>query len=124
MENGCPNGLFRVIPDNSVDVLDILYPTPWWDRRKRIQRLLLQPSFLLDVHRTLKPGGVIRIETDVEEYAIHIHSLFEQTPGFESASPTLYADRLRCEVLSRRQKKQVRDQLPQWLYHYVKCPIG
>ncbi|MGB0645900.1 MAG: hypothetical protein ACPGQS_01935, partial [Bradymonadia bacterium] len=23
----------RVIPDESVDVVDIFYPTPWWDRR-------------------------------------------------------------------------------------------
>ena len=105
----------RVIESQTVDVLDILYPTPWWDAHKRAKRLLIQPHFVQEVQRVLKPGGLVRVETDVIEYASHAQQMFNSNSELSSISFDELGTRYPvCTVRSRRQKKQVRDGLPHW----------
>ena len=59
----------NVLQDRTVDVVDVLFPTPWWDPALREKRLLITLGFLQDIAKVLKPGGCLRIETDVESYA-------------------------------------------------------
>lgn len=105
----------RVIEPETVDVLDILYPTPWWDAHKRSKRLLIQPPFVRDVERILRMGGLVRIETDVKEYASYILEMFSVNSTLRRVEPSGLSARVPiCSVRSRRQKKQVRDSLPHW----------
>jgi len=60
--------LFREwIVDNSLDAVHVYFPYPWWKERHR-KRRVMQPSFIADIQRTLKPGGRLHFWTDVEEY--------------------------------------------------------
>ncbi len=60
--------LFRdYLPDESAAAVHIYFPDPWWKERHR-KRRVMQASFLTDVHRVLKAGGVLHFWTDVEEY--------------------------------------------------------
>jgi tRNA (guanine-N7-)-methyltransferase len=60
--------LFRdFIPDQAVDAVHVYFPDPWWKERHR-KRRVMQPGFIRDVQRTLKPGGMLHFWTDVEEY--------------------------------------------------------
>lgn len=60
--------LFREwIPDATLDAVHVYFPDPWWKERHR-KRRVMQPVFIADIQRTLKPGGRLHFWTDVEEY--------------------------------------------------------
>ena len=106
----------NVLKPKSVDVVDIYFPTPWWHPGLRQKRLLIEPAFLADVARALRPNGRLRVATDVAPYAHRIEtdlrssSLVPMAPC-ESAEPT-------CTQLSRREWKCHREGVfvHRWLY--------
>jgi tRNA (guanine-N7-)-methyltransferase len=113
----------RVLKDDSIDVIDILYPTPWWDSNKRTKRLLIQPHFVESLARVLKVGGLVRVETDVQEYAQHIETVLSEHRGLRSVDPAeCHGGFPICTVHSRRQKKQSKYGLPQWGGVYERLP--
>lgn len=57
----------NLIPEASLDAVHVYFPDPWWKKRHR-KRRVLNESFLQDVQRTLKPGGLLHFWTDVKEY--------------------------------------------------------
>lgn len=56
---------------HSLDELLILFPDPWHKKRHHKRRLIQPPFVALAVSR-LKPGGVLRLATDWEPYAIQM----------------------------------------------------
>ena len=95
-----------LMPDEAVDRVDILFPTPWWDDGKRAKRLLLNADFVADLGRTLRPDGVIHVATDVEPYFRHVEELFSAWRP-DSNPPA-------GEARSRRERVCARDGLPVW----------
>ena len=55
------------IPSNSLWAVHIYFPDPWWKRRHRRRRVMLEP-LMRDIERTLLPDGRLHFWTDVEEY--------------------------------------------------------
>jgi tRNA (guanine-N7-)-methyltransferase len=56
------------IPDASLDTLQIFFPDPWHKKRHN-KRRLIQPSFVALLTSKLKPGGIVHMATDWEDYA-------------------------------------------------------
>jgi tRNA (guanine-N7-)-methyltransferase len=56
------------LPDGSIDRVDVLYPDPWpkWRQRKR---RFLSTANIAEIARVLRPGGVLRFATDIDDYA-------------------------------------------------------
>ncbi len=66
--------MFReFLPDQSAVAVHVYFPDPWWKEKHR-RRRVMQPGFIADIQRVLKPKGVFHFWTDVEEY-------FEETVG-------------------------------------------
>ena len=66
--------LFReILPPECAVGVHVYFPDPWWKARHR-RRRVMQPQFIADLQRILKPGGQFHFWTDVEEY-------FEETLG-------------------------------------------
>jgi len=60
--------LFRMwFPDACAAAVHVYFPDPWWKARHR-KRRVMQPAFVKDVERVLRPGGALHFWTDVEEY--------------------------------------------------------
>jgi deoxyribodipyrimidine photo-lyase len=57
----------RFIAPESVAAFHVYYPDPWWKERHR-KRRLVSPSFVSDVARALRGGGLLRVATDVGDY--------------------------------------------------------
>ncbi len=80
----------EVVPDESIDVFHILMPDPWW-RPKHQAKRIFSPWFVDVLARKLKPGGILRVETDVENYPQFVETLVTAHPLFESHDPELEA---------------------------------
>jgi len=59
----------------------ILFPDPWPKKRQQ-KRRLIQPDFLTDLARALKPGGQLRFATDVKSYADEALARFIAHPAY------------------------------------------
>jgi tRNA (guanine-N7-)-methyltransferase len=56
------------IPDASLDVVQIFFPDPWHKKRHN-KRRLIQTAFVAQLISKLKPGGILHLATDWEDYA-------------------------------------------------------
>ncbi len=59
--------LLEALPNESVDVIYILFPDPW-PKTRHHKRRIIGPSTVYELARVLKPGGILRTATDVSEY--------------------------------------------------------
>ena len=68
------------IPANSLDTLQIFFPDPWHKKRHN-KRRLIQPPFVAHLITKLKPGGVLHLATDWENYADQMMAVLSATDG-------------------------------------------
>jgi tRNA (guanine-N7-)-methyltransferase len=59
----------------------VLFPDPWPKRRHAFNRLL-QPDFLIEIARVLKPGGHLYVKSDVEAYLVWVSQQVAQLHQF------------------------------------------
>ncbi|MBL8549941.1 MAG: tRNA (guanosine(46)-N7)-methyltransferase TrmB [Hyphomonadaceae bacterium] len=69
------------LPDQSTDLVYILFPDPW-PKKRHWKRRLIQPDFLDDLTRVLKPGAEVRFATDWKHYAAAALETFVKHPRF------------------------------------------
>lgn len=100
--------MFReFLPDACAVAVHVYFPDPWWKTRHR-ERRVMQPEFIRDIDRVLKPDGIFHFWTDVEEYfhetqklmAVHSilqgpHDVPEQTPEHDMDYRTHFERRMR-----------------------------
>ena len=72
------------IAEGSLDEVLVLFPDPWHKKRHH-KRRLIQPPFVELIASRLRPGGVLRLATDWDEYA-------QQMLEVLSAAKTLFAN--------------------------------
>jgi tRNA (guanine-N7-)-methyltransferase len=70
------------VPDRSIEVLHVYFPDPWWKKRHR-KRRVVNDRFLDRAAQVVKPGGELRVMTDVEEYFRETVDLLASRPAFE-----------------------------------------
>ena len=75
--------LEQCIADNSLSRVQIYFPDPWHKKRHH-KRRLVQPEFVQLLRRKLKPGGVIHLATDRENYAEHMMLVMSGAEGFRN----------------------------------------
>jgi tRNA (guanine-N7-)-methyltransferase len=59
--------LREFVSPGTLSVLHIYFPDPW-PKAKHHRRRLIQPAFMPLVERVLKPGGLLQVVTDHQEY--------------------------------------------------------
>jgi tRNA (guanine-N7-)-methyltransferase len=59
--------LFERLPDQSLEVIYLLYPDPW-PKTRHHRRRLVSPENLQHFHRLLKPGGHFLFASDIDHY--------------------------------------------------------
>ncbi|MBX3473907.1 MAG: tRNA (guanosine(46)-N7)-methyltransferase TrmB [Planctomycetes bacterium] len=71
------------LPDACIDVLHIYFPDPW-PKARHNKRRLIQAPFARQAARVVKPGGLVKLATDHEDYAVQMEQVFKADPDFES----------------------------------------
>ncbi|MHC4123009.1 MAG: tRNA (guanosine(46)-N7)-methyltransferase TrmB [Planctomycetota bacterium] len=72
--------LTEFVPDESVDCFHIYFPDPW-PKKRHHKRRLFNPANLEQMLRCLKPGGIIKLATDYEEYFEQMQQVLEESNG-------------------------------------------
>jgi len=81
------------LPDGCLDRLLLFFPDPWHKKRHH-KRRIVQPVFIELVARKLKPGGILHMATDWENYAGHMLKVVSASQKFQNcAEAGLYSDK-------------------------------
>ncbi|NVK22560.1 MAG: tRNA (guanosine(46)-N7)-methyltransferase TrmB [Kangiellaceae bacterium] len=73
------------IADHSLDKIQIFFPDPW-HKKKHHKRRIVQTEFCQKLHKKLKPGGVLHLATDWENYAEHMLEVLAPMAEYENLS--------------------------------------
>ena len=89
------------ILDGSLNTVQIFFPDPWHKKRHH-KRRLIQPTLVSQLTRKLKPGGILHLATDWENYA---EQMMEVLSGEEaltnSCGPGQFAPRPEYRPLTK-----------------------
>ena len=98
------------MPDASFDQVFLLFPDPW-PKRRHAKRRFVQPDTASQLARLLKPGGRLRVATDVGVYANHALPILLETPGLEwtARSAADWRETPADHIGTRYQSKQLGD---------------
>ena len=76
-----------------LDAVYVFFPDPW-PKKRHHKRRLVQPEFIELLAEKLRPGGVLHMATDWEDYARHMMQVMEHCALFiNTAGPGNFAPR-------------------------------
>jgi tRNA (guanine-N7-)-methyltransferase len=87
----------QLLPPASFDAVDLFFPDPW-PKKRHHKRRLVQPPFVAELARVLKPGGFLHVATDWADYARHTREVLAADTRFEA----LEREQLRTDPLAAR----------------------
>lgn len=82
VRRGDARDLVAQFADASLDRVFILFPDPWPKTRHR-KRRLVQPDFVAELARVMKPGAKLRFATDWADYANRALADITRDPRFQ-----------------------------------------
>ena len=75
----------KALPDASVDRVLLFFPDPWHKKRHH-KRRIVQPAFVDELARVIRPGGMFHAATDWDEYARHMMSVLSASAAFDNTA--------------------------------------
>ncbi|WP_422389584.1 tRNA (guanosine(46)-N7)-methyltransferase TrmB [Candidatus Regiella endosymbiont of Tuberolachnus salignus] len=77
--------LTNMLPDDSLDKLQLFFPDPWHKLRHN-KRRIVQPPFVELVKKKLKIEGIFHMATDWQPYAKHMLAVMSAAKGYHNLS--------------------------------------
>lgn len=100
--------LERALGDVQLDEVRVFFPDPWPKKRQQ-KRRLIQPEFVALLARHVRPGGVLHLATDWEDYAQQMLAVLEAAPDWHnSAGAGAFAVRPPTRIQTHFEKRGVR----------------
>jgi tRNA (guanine-N7-)-methyltransferase len=104
VEANAPEVLDRLLPEASAAEVWVFFPDPW-HKTKHNKRRLVKPGFGDTAARALADGGMLRLATDWEDYALQMRDVLDADPLFERAFEGEWAPRFDGRVLTAFERK-------------------
>lgn len=82
LHRGDAREVLKLLPDNSLDRVFVLFPDPWHKARHN-KRRIINMEFLEDLHRVIKPGGTFRFGSDIIHYVDWALTRIKRHGGFD-----------------------------------------
>jgi tRNA (guanine-N7-)-methyltransferase len=100
--------LARLVAPQALQEVLILFPDPW-PKKRHHKRRLIQRAFVELAASRLSTGGVLRLATDWEPYALEMLEVLAATPGLENlATDSRFVPRPPARVPTRFEMRGVR----------------
>ena len=74
--------LLKSLPTQTLDLVTIQFPDPWFKRRHS-KRRLVQPELVATLAQYLSDGGRVFLQSDLELIAQEMENYFQEYPGFK-----------------------------------------
>ena len=107
VEANAPEVLEHLLPAASVSQLWVFFPDPW-HKTKHVKRRLVTDSFAALAARVLRPGGVLRLATDWDGYAVQMRQVLDAAPLLERAFDGEWAPRFAGRATTAFERKAQR----------------
>jgi tRNA (guanine-N7-)-methyltransferase len=104
VEANAPEVLDHLLPEASAAEVWVFFPDPW-HKTKHNKRRLVKPGFGDTAARALTDGGMLRLATDWEDYALQMRDVLDADPLFERAFEGEWAPRFDGRVLTAFERK-------------------
>ena len=82
LHRGDARDVLKLLPDNSLDRIFVLFPDPWHKARHN-KRRIINEEFIIDLHRVIKPGGTFRFGSDITHYVDWTLTRLKKHGGFD-----------------------------------------
>ncbi len=107
VEANAPEVLEHALPAGSVDEIWVFFPDPWHKARHNKRRLISE-DFMRIAARALRPGGLLRLATDWQDYAEQMREVGDAaSAAFERAFDGDWAPRFDGRVLTAFEQKGI-----------------
>jgi len=106
VEANAPEVLAHLLPEASVDELWVFFPDPW-HKNKHTKRRLIVPDFPPLAAHALRAGGLLRLATDWEDYAVQMRAVLGAADSFEPAFAGDWAERFPGRTMTAFERKGI-----------------
>jgi len=89
-----------------LDAVHVFFPDPW-PKKRHHKRRLIRPDTVALIAQRLKPGGILHVATDWEDYARHILATLSAEPLLANTAPD-FAPRPDYRPLTKFESRGVR----------------
>jgi tRNA (guanine-N7-)-methyltransferase len=107
VEANAPEVLEHFLPAGSVSELWVFFPDPW-HKKKHTKRRLVTPAFAALAAASIRDGGMLRLATDWEDYALQMREVMDAAPAFDRAFEGEWAERFDGRALTAFERKGAR----------------
>lgn len=107
VEANAPEVLQHLLPEAAAAELWVFFPDPW-HKKKHAKRRLVTDAFAALAAHALQDGGMLRLATDWEDYALQMRAVMSRAPRFEAAFEGDWADRFEGRTLTAFERKGAR----------------
>jgi tRNA (guanine-N7-)-methyltransferase len=82
VHRGDARPLIEALPSGRFSRIFVLHPDPW-PKKRHYKRRMISPWFFREAARLLKPGGALRVASDIEDYVRWTLMHAQNAPWFE-----------------------------------------
>lgn len=104
IEANAPEVLASYLPEGAASEIWIFFPDPWHKTRHN-KRRLVRTGFGDAAGHALEDGGLLRLATDWEDYALQMREVLDADPLFERAFEGEWAQRFDGRVMTAFERK-------------------
>ncbi|MFD5215843.1 tRNA (guanosine(46)-N7)-methyltransferase TrmB [Microbacterium sp. NPDC058345] len=106
VEANAPEVLSTFLPEAAASEVWIFFPDPW-HKKRHTKRRLVRPGFPATAARALADGGMLRLATDWEDYAVQMREVLDDSAEFERAFDGDWAERFDGRVMTAFERKGI-----------------
>ena len=106
IEANAPEVLESLLPEGAASEVWIFFPDPW-HKKRHTKRRMVREGFGATAARALGDGGLLRIATDWEDYALQMREVLDAEPVFERAFDGEWAPRFDGRVMTAFERKGI-----------------
>lgn len=104
VEANAPEVLEHLLPEAAASEAWVFFPDPW-HKKRHTKRRLVAPPFPSVAARALRGGGLLRLATDWEDYALQMRDVLDDATEFVRAFDGEWAPRFDGRVMTAFERK-------------------